>query len=254
MSWSLREAAHALDTPQREDLGGNELTPVDAIARHPSAQQVANALRARRCPSERSFDRFLPRELRRVSGLHWTPLVVALQVAEWLEGLAVEKVVDIGSGAGKFCVATALASHCEFTGVEQRPRLVAAARELAQIFGVDDRVRFIQGTLSQCSIPEADAYYLYNPFGENLLEPDEHLDDDVELGVDRYKCDIAFMEGLLEQAPVGTYIIKYNGFGGRMPPTYDECRIDREMPSVLRMWQKTRSAKVDPSRLRESHS
>ena len=47
----------------------------------------------------------------------------------------VQSVVDIGSGAGKFCVAAALGSGCRFTGLEQRPRLVAAARTLAAYTG-----------------------------------------------------------------------------------------------------------------------
>jgi predicted O-methyltransferase YrrM len=237
------------------DSEASEVTVVDGIAPGPSVRHVAEALRARMCPSERSFDRFLPRELRRVSRQHWTPLVVALRVAEWLEDVAAENVVDIGSGAGKFCVATALASRCDFTGIEQRPRLVEAARALARIFGVDDRVRFIHGNLRECSIPDADAYYLYNPFLENLLEPGEHLDDDVEFSDARYMRDIAFVEELLARARVGTYVIKYNGFGGRMPSTYDEFRVDREMPNVLRMWQKTRStrayttSRLDPTKL-----
>jgi len=227
-------------------LGDDELTPVDGIARGPSAQRVARALRVGRCPGDGAFDRFLPYHSRLASGQHWTPLVVALRVAGWLDGLAVKTVVDIGSGAGKFCVAAALASHCDFTGIEQRPRLVAAARGLARIFDVEDRVRFVQGTLGQCSLPEADAYYLYNPFGENLFGPVGHLGDDVELSDERYRRDVTRMETFLERARVGTYIVKYNGFGGRMPPTYDEIRVDREMPNVLRVWRKTRSSRVGP--------
>jgi predicted RNA methylase len=163
-----------------------------------------------------------------------------MRVAEWLNQLEVETVVDIGSGAGKFCVAAALAARCNFIGVEQRPRLVHAARELAEIFGVDHRVRFIHGTLSQGAVPEAGAYYLYNPFGENLFGSEDHLDEDVELGKERYQRDIALTESFLEQAPNGTYLIKYNGFGGIVPASYDVVHTDFCLPNLLRMWQKTR--------------
>ena len=227
-------------------LGDDELTPVEGIAQGRLAQRVAYSLRVGRCPGDRAFDRFLPHNLRLASGQHWTPLEVALRIAEWLDGLAVKTVVDIGSGAGKFCVAAALASHCDFTGIEQRPHLVAAARGLAQIFDVEDRVRFVHGALGQCQLPEADAYYLYNPFGENLFGPDEHLGDDVELSDERYARDVRFMETFFERARIGTYIIKYNGFGGRMPPGYDPIRVDRETPNVLRVWKKTGSSRVGP--------
>lgn len=215
-----------------------DVTPIDGVDRGPSAAEVGMAIRSGTYPSDRIFDRFLPHDLRLVSGQHWTPLVVALRVAEWLDLVGIRDVVDLGSGAGKFCVAAAIASRCSFRGIEQRPRFVKAARALAHLFGVENRVQFLQGTLSRDTIPAADAYYLYNPFGENLFGSDEHLGEDVELSPERYQRDIALVEGFFEEAPVGTYVIKYNGFGGRMPPSYEEVHVDREMPNVLRMWRK----------------
>src|SRR5690606_17269718 len=116
-----------------------DVTPVDGLGRGPSAPEIAMAIRSGQCRSDRVFDRFLPYDLRRVSGQHWTPLVVALRVAEWLNIAGVRHVVDLGSGAGKFCVAAAIASRCSFVGVEQRPRFVDAARALAHSFGVENR-------------------------------------------------------------------------------------------------------------------
>lgn len=221
------------------DPDPDEMTPVETHRRIRSSREVANALCSGGQLDDRDFDRFLPAELRRVSGQHWTPLVVVSRVAQWLDSLGIRTVVDIGAGAGKFCVAAALASRCEFTGIEQRSRLIAAARGLARAFGVGKRVSFIQGTLSHGQLPDADAYYLYNPFGENLYGPEAHLDHDVELSEDRYERDVALTEQLLERTRTGTYVIKYNGFGGLMPASYTPIRVDREMPSVLRLWQKT---------------
>ncbi len=216
-----------------------DVTPIDATYRGPSAALIAKAIRSGICPSDRIFDRFLPYDLRLVSQEHWTPLVVALRVAEWLNLVGIRDVVDLGSGAGKFCVAAAIRSQCSFSGVEQRPRFVEAARALAHAFGVDDRVRFSTGALSRETIPTADAYYLFNPFEENLFGSDEHLGEDVELSPERYQRDIAFVKRFFEEeAPVGTYVIEYNGFGGRMPPSYETVLVDREMPNVLRMWRK----------------
>jgi predicted RNA methylase len=192
-------------------------------------------------PTDRDFDQFLPSELRCVSGQYWTPLVVAIRAAEWLDELNVRTVVDIGSGAGKFCVAAALSGRAQLViGVEQRARLIAAARDLAHVLDVGERVTFIHGTFGETSLPEADAYYLYNPFGENLFGPAEHLDDDVELGDARYQRDIAAVEKLLREARVGTYLLTYNGFGGEVPSSYRQVRVDLEMPNHLRMWRKTK--------------
>lgn len=215
----------------------DELTAADEVERG----AIGDALRRGICPTDRAFDRFLPTGLRRVSRQYWTPLAAALRAAEWLDVTGARTVVDIGSGAGKFCVAAALAGRCSFIGVEHRPHLVDAARRLARTFGVDDRVRFVQRTLDEDDLPQADCYYLYNPYGENLLPPEEHLDAQVELSDERFERDVASTEAALDRAPVGTYVIKYNGFGGNLPPEYDQILIDRNLPNVLRMCRKNRS-------------
>jgi SAM-dependent methyltransferase len=219
-----------------------ELTPADDPR---WASVVADALRMGICPTERVFDQFLPHELRVVSGQYWTPLFVAVRVAAWLDELQVRTVLDIGSGAGKFCVAVALAGNARLVGVEHRARLVAVARDLARVFEVEERVTFIRGTFGETLVPDADAYYLYNPFGENLFGCEDHLDGDVELGDERYHRDVAAVEHLLRTARVGTLLLTYNGFGGQVPMSYEEVRFDSDMPSLLRMWRKT-SRKNEP--------
>ncbi len=187
---------------------------------------------------DEAFDRYLPEELRSISGQYWTSLAVAARVADWLAELEVRTVVDIGSGVGKFCVAAARRCTCHFTGIEQRERFVTAARALARSFEVDDRVSFLAGTLDDVEVPVADVYYLYNPFGENLFRPQAHLAPDVELSEQRFDRDVATVERLLENAPAGTYVLTYNGFGGNMPRPYGEVRVDLELPNVLRLWRK----------------
>lgn len=227
---------HELDCDWRTD----ETTNVGGRPDYPSAEQIAAALRRRMCPKDRAFDYHLPAELRVVSGQFWTPLAVALRTAEWIDDLAVQSVVDIGSGAGKFCVAAGLAARCRFIGIEHRPRLVAAARSLARAFEVDHRVTFVEGALGEIQTPPADVYYLYNPFGENLYGLDGHLDQKVELSEERYYRDIAAVESLLQRAPVGTHVVTYNGFGGNLPEGYCEVRTDYSLPSVLRLSRKLR--------------
>ncbi len=215
-----------------------DVTPVDARS---SPSVVAQALRSGRLPSDRVFDRFLPSELRAWSGQYWTPLAVAARAAQWFEQLNVRTVVDIGSGTGKFCVTAALLANARFMGIEQRLRLVNASRQLASVFDLDQRVTFLHATFGEAIMPEADAYYMYNPFGENLFGFQDRLDDDVELGGARYLRDVAAVEQLLREASVGTFLLTYNGFGGDLPADFREVRVDRELPNVLRMWRKTDS-------------
>jgi len=212
-----------------------------AIDRHGvalTAAQLTDELRAGAVPEDAAFDRLLPMRLRVVSRRFWTPLAACVRGARWLAELGVTSVVDIGAGAGKFCVVAALTSSGRFTGLEHRPRLVAVANRLARQLEVDDRVRFLLGALGTCALPPAQAYYLYNPFGENRFGPESHLDDAVELGEQRFARDVALVEQLLSDAAPGTYALTYTGFGGCVPDGYASIRVDRTLPNVLQLWQK----------------
>lgn len=214
-----------------------------APPRHDSStpESLAAAIRSGQWPSDIEFDRFMARDLRSVSSRYWSQLAVAARAASWFDELGIETVVDIGSGAGKFCVASALAGRCTFLGLEHRHRLVTAARELAAAFGVGERVRFEHAEFGEVAAPQADAYYLYNPFGENLFGHDDCLDEEVALSTARFVRDTVAVEGLLRAAPVGTHVLTYNGFGGRVPANYSVVCTDRHLPCVLRMWRKDTS-------------
>lgn len=203
-------------------------------------QTVLQALRRGECPVDADFDRFLPASLRAVSSEYWTPLRVAVRVATWLERYAIESVLDIGAGPGKFCVAAAAVHRgaCRFIGLEQRSELVAAARELARRCGLDARVRFVEGSLDSPDLPSVHAYYLYNPFGENLVSPGDRLDDRAELTEERYARDVLRVVTLLDAAPVGTYVITYNGFGTPPPAAYRRLQAERDLPYELDLWRK----------------
>lgn len=217
--------------PAMEDPAAAAATQEDLRLR------LIDALRDGIVPPDLSFDSFMPRELRRVSYVHWTPLVVALRVAQLLDAHGVRHLVDIGSGAGKFGVAAALAGHFRVTGIEQRPRLVAFASHLAQRFDVAERVAFVEHVFPRDAAPVADAYYLYNPFGENLFSALSWIDDGVELSEERFARDVASVEGFLAGLAPGTLVVTYNGFGGTMPASYEAVQVDRDLPSELELWR-----------------
>jgi hypothetical protein len=193
-------------------------------------------MRSGSCPNDRSFDRFLPEPLRLVSPEYWTPLVVVKRAAaDWPDDLGIRTMVDIGSGPGKFCVAGALFGTCRFIGLERYPSLVTSAGALADLFDLNDRVGFIAGTLGAVPTPVGDAYYFFNPFGEYWLGADYPLEVDADVAATRYADDITVAEDLLRSVPVGTWILTYNGFGGRMPASYELVRVDWKFGSVWRL-------------------
>jgi SAM-dependent methyltransferase len=165
---------------------------------------------------------------------------VARRAAEWFDALGVQCVVDVGSGAGKFCVAGALFGGSHFIGLEQRPFLVKSARRLARLFDVNHRVRFVLGSLGEVPLPEADAYYFFNPFGDYSVGLHPGAERHPTIVDERYARDVAAAEQLLRAAPAGTCLLALNGFGGRVPAGYDLVRADWQVRGGLRLWRKSR--------------
>ena len=77
------------------------------------------------------FDDLYPEHIQELSLMHWTPVDIAKKASDFL-ALPSTRVLDIGSGVGKFCI-TAGFFHPEttFCGVEQRSELFTIA-ELAK--------------------------------------------------------------------------------------------------------------------------
>lgn len=214
--------------------------------------RVVETLGAGAAPPDAAFDQFLPEPLRRLSSRHWTPLAVVARAAGWLDECNVRTVVDIGSGAGKFCVAAALAGRCHLTGLEHRADLVVASRELARTFGAHGRTSFIHGALGAVPLPRADAYYLYNPFEEGLVPASERIDASVEVGAGRSRRDIAAVQALLASAATGTYVLVYAGFGGFLPAAYRRIRVDHELRNPLCLWRKSGARTLSRARPAQS--
>lgn len=202
--------------------------------------RLAEALKEGVPLSDSVFDLVYPPPVRAVSAVFWTPVSVALRAAELLVVDPTSRVLDVGSGAGKFCIVGALSTGASFTGLEHRPHLVELARSAAKRLGA--RARFVHGRLANDSLEDIDALYFFNPFAENAFPPEDHLDHTVELSLDRALFDVELAERLLARAKVGTRVVTYHGFGGDMPPTYTLELTEKHRTDQLELWVKTSDA------------
>ncbi len=216
-------------------FGDHPVTAVPVDRRR--ARLIAAAIRSGQTSADDAFDRALPDALRDVSAHYWTPVRVARLAATWLRETQARTVIDIGSGAGKFCVVAAMLTRCRFTGLEHRASLVAAARELAATFGVDDRVTFVHGGLDAAAGLAGDAYYLFNPFGDYTFRSTRFTDPDVTFTTESQQQDVAATAALLSRARPGTFVITYNGFGGSVPQGYEQIDAATRLPGTLRLWK-----------------
>ena len=118
--------------------------------------------------SDKIFNSLYPKPIQEVAEKHWTPLVVAEKAAAFLAVSPSEKVLDIGSGSGKFCL-TAAHYHplTIFYGVEQRANLVALCSDLAKKLELEN-VTFICDNITNIDFENYDHFYFYNSFYENI--------------------------------------------------------------------------------------
>ena len=117
-----------------------------------------------------AFDRHFPRSIGMKSSIHFTPVAVARRAARMLTPREGMRVLDVGAGAGKFCVVAAQeVPSCTFVGVELRPHLVHMARKVASRLAVDNAT-FLEGNALDLDWSAYDAFYFYNPFEEQILE------------------------------------------------------------------------------------
>ncbi len=206
----------------------------------PHPLDVACALREGRLVEDVVIDALLSDASRLVSATYWTPVAVARLAADWISAAHARRVLDVGSGVGKFCLVAALASELRVTGVEQRAHLVTEARRLAAQLGVEDRVEFAVGTLTDIDAASFDALYVFNPFSEHLYPADARLDLSVEMSPERMARDVAVLERVLDQMRIGAVFVTFHGFRGTIPDTFDLTRWERTEQSVLRLWTKAR--------------
>jgi len=189
-----------------------------------------------------TFDSIYPRPIRAISRRFWTPVGVARRAAQLFRQAGARSVADVGSGVGKFVlIAAASAPEICFVGIEHRPHLVAAARQVQARLKVPNAF-FLVGEATR--VPELgfDGLYFFNPFAENLFNGDDAIDDAVELTESRFFRDTRRMEDALRAAPLGTAIVTYHGMSGRMPACYEPVVSEPAGSDWLRLWVKKRDA------------
>ena len=205
---------------------------------------AAATLIAGRPVSDVQFDQVYASELRFVSHQHWTPVAVATRAARLLSGAGASDIVDVGSGVGKFCIVGALTTPARFTGIEQRGKLVLAARTAAQRFGAE-RVRFVRANVLELKLDEFDGFYLYNPFFEQVLTPVLPIDHGIEHCPALYREYVYSTARKLARARAGTAVVTYHGFGGLMPSGYRCVHDEVARGGRLELWVKAPSGSRD---------
>ncbi len=196
--------------------------------------------RTRVVDADVAFDLELPRRVQTKAAIHFTPVAVARRAAQLLVDRAGMRVLDVGAGAGKFClVAAREIPTCTFVGIELRPHLVHTARKLAQRLDVKN-VEFLDGDALSLDWSTYDAFYFYNPFGERVHETEHVLDRTIDLDPWTFLPTVTAVGERLAAARLGTRLVTYHGFGAPPPHQYDLADSFPIATDRLELWIKQR--------------
>jgi len=184
--------------------------------------------------NDAEFDWLYPEHLQLMSQKQWTPIAVARKAAEYL-AVKHAKILDVGSGIGKFCLT---AAHCYpdsfYFGVEQRHELVHYAKIAKKYLGIDN-ADFIHANITQVDFHEFDHFYFYNSFFENI-DRENAIDDSIETSNSLFDYYSQYLMSVLKEKPQGTRVVTYQSLGEVIPSGYK--LIDFSYDSLLRLWIK----------------
>lgn len=114
--------------------------------------------------SDIQFHYLYPPTIQRLAHRHWTPLHAVQKAVQFLAPNEGVRILDIGSGVGKFCLAGAYYNRdAFFYGVEQRKDLVEHAWAAKKAIGLTN-VSFIHQNFTKLDLKEYDHFYFYNSF------------------------------------------------------------------------------------------
>lgn len=186
--------------------------------------------------SDHQFNQLYPLPIQLLSARHWTPLSIAKKAADFLAASDHVRILDIGSGVGKFCLGAAYHKpFATFYGVEQRSSLIYHANVAMKILGINN-VHFSHGNFTQLDLADYDHFYFYNSFYENLSGTDK-IDNSIEYSGELYNYYNRYLYNQLERKPAGTRVASFHSLEDEMPPDYHI--VGSEMNNLLKFWVKT---------------
>lgn len=175
--------------------------------------------------NDEAFNALYPDPIKAVAARHWTPVDVVKKAAAFLATHSGAKVLDIGSGSGKFClIAAHLYPHVQWTGVEQREELVLLCDEMKARLKIEN-VKFLAQNITEADFEPYDHFYFYNSFYENLPGT-QKIDYSVSYSEKLYDYYNLFLYKKLMKRPSGTRLVTYHSLGSEVPEGYEVVGTD----------------------------
>lgn len=185
--------------------------------------------------SDDQFNQLYPPAIAALASRHWTPIQIAKEAAAFLAVGQAPKILDIGSGVGKFCMIGAYYHpNAKFCGVEQRGALTSIAQDLSKKMALNN-TQFFTGNFTEINFSEYHHFYFYNAFYENLIDNDP-IDQLIEQSPELFNLYNRKLYKALKTLPVGTRIATFHSSEHEMPSSYQVVGVGSN--EDLKFWIK----------------
>lgn len=189
---------------------------------------------------DEDFDQVYAPPIKELSNRHWTPIHVVKRATDFLCYKENQKILDVGSGVGKFCTVGALLKRDSFFyGVEYRKKFI----EISDQIKTDYRMKnafFIHKDFTELDFTHFDGVYFFNSFHERI-DADCIIDDYSEFSYDAYKKYTQDLFLKLNSMAEGTRLVTYHTEDIYIP--YDYRIVDHQVEGKLRFYIKCLDSK-----------
>lgn len=180
------------------------------------------------------FNSIYPPKISMLAKKHWTSVSVAKLASEFLVERPGTRVLDIGSGVGKFCMVGASHTKGYFTGVEQRLDLITLSQRLSDSYYIHN-VKFVHANITSIKFNDYDAFYYFNSFHENI-DMKNKIDNTIILSAQLYHSYSLYMVEQFTSLPLGARLVTYCSPSTIIPRTFK--LQDAYRGGLLKFWEK----------------
>lgn len=185
--------------------------------------------------TDKDFDKLFPIKVQSISHIHWTPVEVAKKAATFLGQSDKDIVLDIGSGAGKFCIVGALSTPAKFVGVEHRTSMTDICQEIIDKLEITN-IEILNKNIIDIDFENYTSFYFFNPFEENINDYCPQIDLSVGLSRKKYLDYTLYVYEELKKLPSKTRLATYCTQDHHVPECFKLESVDFDWD--LKLWVK----------------
>ena len=195
---------------------------------------VFEQLKQKKYPENATFDKIYPKLYQEHSARHFTPVNIAIKAAKLLVDNPSDKILDVGSGVGKFCCIGSCVTDANFYGVEQRKSLTNLANKIKRNYKLK-KAHFINDDFKALDFKKFNGIYFFNSFHE-YFDDTCILDESSKVSLMEYKKFHQDLMDKLNECHSGTKLVTYYKFKNKIPSTYQF--IDMNETGLLKFYIK----------------